>query len=171
MTWTAAANYPATSTITFTGTSAGGYQSGAGRYVRVCSGRAPAAGRTRLRRKPHDACRLSWASSIVHSLRYFDITSASDLNAINANIQANGGSVRTHARTVQVGAWMGPYANRIGLCGRVLVCACARTWMQLSLRLRRWCSSGATAYSSSFYGVSFPGSVLNSTTFFSLSPS
>ena len=43
--------------------------------------------------------------------------------------------------------------------------------MQLSFRLRRWCSTSTSSYSSSFYGVSFPGSVLNSTTFFSLSPS
>jgi len=43
--------------------------------------------------------------------------------------------------------------------------------LQFSFRLKRFCSAGAVPYSSSFNGISFPGSVVGNTTFFTLSPS
>ena len=46
-----------------------------------------------------------------------------------------------------------------------------RRWMQLSIKLLRYCSVGTTTYSSSFNGVSFPGTLVGSTDYSSLAPS
>ena len=42
---------------------------------------------------------------------------------------------------------------------------------QLSFRLKRYCDSGVTPYTSSFNGISFPGSAIGNTTYFTLAPS
>ena len=42
---------------------------------------------------------------------------------------------------------------------------------KLSFRLKRYCSSGSTVYTTPFYGISFAGTVVGNTTYFSLSPS
>ena len=42
---------------------------------------------------------------------------------------------------------------------------------QFSFRLKRYCSTGSTAYTGAFNGISFPGTEVGNTTYFSLSPS
>ena len=103
------------------------------------------------------------------SLRYFDITDPADLNVINQAIQANNGNVRSRRTADQAPPSRSrptSYARR-----RPVGAVAGHDRAQLSFKLKRYCTASTAAYSASFYGVPLPGSILNGTTFFSLSPS
>ena len=94
------------------------------------------------------------------SLRYFDISSASDMDVINANVQLNSGSVCASWRWTKIA------------CTSVSHVACGRPRApQFSFRLKRYCKTTGLSETASFNGISFPGSQIGSTTYFSLTPS
>ena len=102
------------------------------------------------------------------SYRYFDIVQPADLDTVNANIQLNQGAVRVLAC-----GWLGTDHrpnSHVVLCVAGIVGEDPSPH-QFSFRLKRYCSVGNVAYTSSFNGISFPGTVVGNTTYFSLSPS
>ena len=133
----------------------------------------------------------SHARSYSHAriLRYFDIVDGGDLNVLNANIQLNAGKVWRHIKPPRLGT--PPCSCRVPIdiasCSRCVACGvacstapCSRrvalpapppSTTQFSFRLKRYCSGGSVPYTSSFNGISFPGSTVGNVTYFSLSPS
>jgi hypothetical protein len=115
-------------------------------------------------------------ATLFHVLEAVD-ASGWDAQTVTYNIDAG---LATLGTIVLVGTGAGGYQTGVGSLRTLTITAPAdlnviNTNMRLnggkfSFRLKRYCSTGTSAFSGAFHGISFPGTAIGNTTYFSLAP-